>query len=93
MYKYAQNWANKCTFEHSNGPHGENLWMSSDNTIPDGEFLFEELDFNCFPSIGPAIRGSIWAFMSEIKDYGLASTTFDSSIDWHNVGHAMQVGI
>ena len=41
---------------------------------------------------GNAIRWSIGAYMNEIKECGLPSTTFDSSIDWHCVGHAMQVG-
>ena len=45
LYEYALNWSKQCTFDHSNGPYGENLWTSTDDTIPDGEFLFEEFDF------------------------------------------------
>ncbi|KAI9318708.1 CAP domain-containing protein [Dichotomocladium elegans] len=31
LEKYAQRWANKCTFQHTGGPYGENLAMGYGN--------------------------------------------------------------
>lgn len=32
LANYAQLWANHCTFEHSHGPYGENIWSSTGST-------------------------------------------------------------
>lgn len=39
---FTQQWVNRCQFQHSQGPFGENLWMTSDPNIADGQ-IFEKI--------------------------------------------------